>query len=393
MDSNGIWVRRGSKVHGPFTDEQVKAGIKSGKVLPTDELARSDAGPWKSVADSVRPSSTQANASSTLASPLAAKATPSNSGPPTPRASQSGPPVSSQQLVHQLDTTHFLIEGMPHQQVFETLKQAAARSHTVTGAFLKSGLIRGTGDSGIEFVVKVEKTDEGVSFLIDGSTPDGPANFGVLFNPMSVEGWATAGVVGLFNSFVNNSAARTVADDVSLLIVNLLDSLGAAELVTGNKSGTVDAGALGQQLKALPHVVLTPIEHNRLVTNFPNESLVPTIYQLLKAQEATNTQSVASKLGLQLGTRYDLVQNVALTEGGGGVTANIPDGKGTIYTWTLVADVRAVGSGRSEVSVNVKCNAPAVLDPLGYVKKRCIKQAEFIRDAIATDLKMKMEGG
>lgn len=388
MDSNDLWVRRGSKIHGPFSHEQVKAGIKTGKIVPSDELARSESGPWKSVADSVRPSSAQMQASSSVALPP-----PPPPPTPPPLASSAGLSSRSQQLVHQLDTTHFLIEGMPHQQVFETLKQAAARNHTVTGAFLKSGLIRGMGDSGIEFVVKVEKTDEGVSFLVDGTTPEGPANFGVLFNPLSVEGWATAGVVGLFNSFVNDSAARTVAGDVSLLIVNLLDSLGAAELVTGNLSGTVDAGALSHQLRALPHSVLTSIDHNRLVTNFPHDALVPTIYQLLKAQEAVNPQSVASKLGLQLATRYDIVQNVALAEAGRAVTANIPDGRGTVYTWTMVVDVKEIGSGQSEVSVSVKCNAPAALDLLGYVKKRCMKQSEYIRDAIETHLKIKMEGG
>ena len=385
-----IWVKRGAKIHGPYSKQQIKTGIKSGQVLQSDELARSDAGPWKNVAEAVQPSSKQKNALPASESLPSAKAVSSNSDAPTPLASQSDQLDSSEQLVHQLDTTHFLVEGMAQQQVFENLKQAAALNHTVNGAFLRSGLIRGAGDSGIEFVIKVEQTDEGVSFHIDGSTPDGPADFGVLFNPLSLEGWGMAGAVGLFNSLVNNSVANSVENDVSLLIVNLLDSLGAAELVTGNQSGTVNSGALEQKLKALPNKEVTSIEHNRLTTNFPNESLIPTIYQLLKDQERNNSPNLVHKIGFGLTSRNDLIENVTLMDGGDGVTANVPDGKGT-WIWTLTVAVSENGSGRSELSINVTCNAPSMLDLGGYVKKRCIKQAEIIRDLIAADLKTKME--
>ena len=143
-----IWVKRGAKIHGPYSKQQIKTGIKSGQVLQSDELARSDAGPWKNVAEAVQPSSKQKNALPASESLPSAKAVSSNSDAPTPLASQSDQLDSSEQLVHQLDTTHFLVEGMAQQQVFENLKQAAALNHTVNGAFLRSGLIRGAGDSG-----------------------------------------------------------------------------------------------------------------------------------------------------------------------------------------------------------------------------------------------------
>ena len=43
------FIKRGERVRGPFTSQQIKSGIRSEKIKPVDLLGRSDAGPWKEV--------------------------------------------------------------------------------------------------------------------------------------------------------------------------------------------------------------------------------------------------------------------------------------------------------------------------------------------------------
>lgn len=45
----GWYVRRGEKVMGPIESAQLKQGYATGKLLPTDEIAKDPAGPWTEV--------------------------------------------------------------------------------------------------------------------------------------------------------------------------------------------------------------------------------------------------------------------------------------------------------------------------------------------------------
>jgi len=134
----------------------------------------------------------------------------------------------------------FVVEGAPYEFVFGNIKHSVARSHSVTGAFKRSGTIRGEGNSGIQFIVNVTKTDEGVEFGIDGETPDGPVNFDAFFDPTEAEGWALAAGTALFNSAVNYSAEQTVERDVQLLLHNILSGLDATHLIEEEPSEIYD---------------------------------------------------------------------------------------------------------------------------------------------------------
>ncbi|MEC9092654.1 MAG: hypothetical protein VX438_08120, partial [Planctomycetota bacterium] len=43
------FVRRADRVSGPFTKDQVQAGIESGKLLDTDQISTTQEGPWQTV--------------------------------------------------------------------------------------------------------------------------------------------------------------------------------------------------------------------------------------------------------------------------------------------------------------------------------------------------------
>ena len=51
--NKSIYVRRGTKVSGPFTLDQMKTSLRNGKLLETDLFATSNAGPWSAITDFV----------------------------------------------------------------------------------------------------------------------------------------------------------------------------------------------------------------------------------------------------------------------------------------------------------------------------------------------------
>lgn len=67
MASDSYWLKRQDKVTGPYALAQIQAGIRSGKILQTDELSKSQAGPWKTVA------SASGNRSSSTTAPQQAR--------------------------------------------------------------------------------------------------------------------------------------------------------------------------------------------------------------------------------------------------------------------------------------------------------------------------------
>ena len=53
-DENQFFVRRGEKIHGPFSTEQIKSGLRSGTLKSTDRVCQSKSGPWQTVTDLLR---------------------------------------------------------------------------------------------------------------------------------------------------------------------------------------------------------------------------------------------------------------------------------------------------------------------------------------------------
>jgi TM2 domain-containing membrane protein YozV len=45
------FVKRGEKVHGPFSEERLRAGLRSGKLTDLDLISESQEGPWCTLAD------------------------------------------------------------------------------------------------------------------------------------------------------------------------------------------------------------------------------------------------------------------------------------------------------------------------------------------------------
>lgn len=43
------FIKRGNKVHGPFSESQIKAGLKSGKVSQKDLVSKDRSGPWRPI--------------------------------------------------------------------------------------------------------------------------------------------------------------------------------------------------------------------------------------------------------------------------------------------------------------------------------------------------------
>ncbi|MBO09594.1 MAG: hypothetical protein CMJ68_02405 [Planctomycetaceae bacterium] len=133
--------------------------------------------------------------------------------------------------VTQLDLLTFLVENTTYSDVFDRLTSAVSLHHLLAGSFKRSGIIRGSGESGISFVISVSDTDEGVVFEIDGDTPDGGGDFGVSFDPTSAEGWGLFGAVSLVNAAINAAGENAVQADIQRLSFNILHGLGATELL------------------------------------------------------------------------------------------------------------------------------------------------------------------
>ena len=148
--------------------------------------------------------------------------------------------------VTQLDVMTFLVESMDEHEVFLRVKDGASIDHTLIGAFDRSGVIRGKGKSGISFSIAVKSVDDGVTVNVEGETPDGPTNFGTLFDPTSAEGWGLLGATSVFNAIVNGSAAQKIEADVQVLSFNVLNALDATSILNlSEKEHASLAGANG----------------------------------------------------------------------------------------------------------------------------------------------------
>ena len=44
-----FFIKRGDKAHGPFSESQIKAGLKSGKLSPKDLVSKDRSGPWRPI--------------------------------------------------------------------------------------------------------------------------------------------------------------------------------------------------------------------------------------------------------------------------------------------------------------------------------------------------------
>lgn len=162
--------------------------------------------------------------------------------------------------VEQLDTMEYIVDDIPFETAFTTIAKAAAISHEVRGAFARSGIIRGAGNSGITFVITVKEQEGGAAFEIDGETPDGPVNFDAWFDPTTAGGWGLFAVTSLFNSAVNTNAEESVEHDTLLLLYNILNALGAEHLLPDddktnrarNDQAAITQGNVNPQQRSLP---------------------------------------------------------------------------------------------------------------------------------------------
>ena len=48
------FIKRGEKIHGPFTTEQVKTGLDSGKLTDADLVSESKSGPWQTLTEQLQ---------------------------------------------------------------------------------------------------------------------------------------------------------------------------------------------------------------------------------------------------------------------------------------------------------------------------------------------------
>ena len=47
------FVKRGEKIHGPFSEEKIKSGLKTGKLTNSDLASESQEGPWCPLSESL----------------------------------------------------------------------------------------------------------------------------------------------------------------------------------------------------------------------------------------------------------------------------------------------------------------------------------------------------
>jgi hypothetical protein len=272
--SDTYFIKRNEAVNGPFTLKKLQKALSDKKLKANDELSTSSDGPWERLsvlhkdiragkhpfvaaeapadAESVMdewttddqptpvkpPPEIEESAPSDDAYSLPSQATKAvaSTVPVAKPTAQQPQDVSDtrQWNVEQLDSMAYIVDDSPYKTVFKIIAEAAALDHTINGAFARSGIIRGEGQSGITIVITVKEQDDGTAFEIDGETPDGPVNFDAWFDPTSAGGWGLFAVSSLFNSAVNNNAAESVEHDILLLLYNILTALGADDLLPNN---------------------------------------------------------------------------------------------------------------------------------------------------------------
>jgi len=367
-DANSSWSYQiMGKVFGPVSSAELLQQFETGR-LDFDTFVRRDgAGDWYRLEDCI------SEMKETL--PIPVESIPSETIPVHE--------LRNSPTVEQLDNTLFLVEDLPQEEVFRRLKDAAGQNHSTTGAFSRSGLIRGTGASGISFVITVKKTDEGVTFLLDGETPAGPANFGAIFDPTSGQGWGLLAATALFNSAVNSTAANSVEKDLRTLLMNLLSAFDAEHLLLGGtpKSPGIKVTSTQRQMSKPPvdagkqNLTLT---NNQLTTTLPFAKVVALIMKVLQQPPTSSPMSRVSKF---LSFKGDFKAN-NVEWNGKEITAQIPM-SGASLGYNVVVPVIDNSNGTCEVHVTLmRINRLNILD-FGQ-KNRTLKAMDAaIREAIA----------
>jgi hypothetical protein len=205
------FVKRGEKISGPFGLEQLQKLLAQKKLKSNDLVGASQDGEWTRLSEVYKDI---ASGSFSLA------ATTSNASV-----------AEKDWTVTQMDSMEFLVEGATYVNLFGAINDALKQDHKVTGAFERSGKLRGEGSSGFEFLIMVQPQDTSSTITIEISTPDGPVNFEAWFDPTTVGGWALFAGTGLFNAVVNDGAAHTLSTDIRLLLKNVFRCLGCVDRV------------------------------------------------------------------------------------------------------------------------------------------------------------------
>ncbi len=302
---------------------------------------------------------------------------------PIPRDPVSVREPRNSTTVEQLDNTLFLVEGLPQEEVFRRLKNAAGKNHSITGAFSRSGLIRGTGASGISFVITVQQTDEGVTFLLDGETPQGPANFGAIFDPTSGQGWGLLAATALFNSTVNSSAAKNVETDLRTLLMNLLTAFDAEHLLLGDTSGSPPI----ETTSTPPQLLMSPANaqnqsapaKDQIITTLPLAKVVVLIMNVLQQPVSSSPmlERITGFFSFKGELRYKDVQ-----WNGHAITAQV--GKSNNHAWVYNLVIPVTGRANGTCAAQVTLEKIHLIPLLDFGQKRRTLQAidGAIRQAI-----------
>ena len=234
------------------------------------------------------------------------------------------------------------------------------------------------------FVISVVQKDEGVQFVVDGETPQGPANFGVLFNPLSAQGWATAGATALFNTVVNSKAAASVEGDVTMLMLNLLDAFGAETLLLGTGEGSVRVSRSDDDLS---NVTVELIGSDQLRTTFPQQRLPGLAFRVLQTATLSRQSDLLQAFGLKGTARFDRLSDIAIDAPSGRITGKaLPLGGAAIPMYFhFVVSVSEGGS--NDALLRVETTPPSHESP-----ELAMKQSKAIRDVIALELGAKVAG-
>lgn len=212
------FIKRGEKLFGPFSNEQIKSGLEAGKLKNADSISESKDGPWRNVAEEFKESTA-------LANPIV------DDSPSIPAGSDNTPSSKRNWIVKQLDAMEFLIEGASYQELFSAITDSVGRDHNITGAFEASGKVRGEGSSGLIFLIVMQEQENASTLSIEIESPEGPINFEAWFDPTSAKGWALFAGTQLFNAAVNEGAANTLQQDARQLLKNIFGSLGCEDRV------------------------------------------------------------------------------------------------------------------------------------------------------------------
>lgn len=49
-----FYIKKKTKIHGPFSDKQIRGGIKSGKLKSDSLISDSSSGPWSTIGEALK---------------------------------------------------------------------------------------------------------------------------------------------------------------------------------------------------------------------------------------------------------------------------------------------------------------------------------------------------